>query len=79
MFQSVILTRPLTEKWGEHERDDTSENVVVIKLPRRNIIMKAFDWKAVWAEILKLAQITEIRLDGNDIVGGVSSILDGIV
>jgi len=53
------------EKWDD--RNDTSENVVVLKLPRRGI---AWNLVVSWLTICELSALTELRLDHNNLEGG---------
>jgi hypothetical protein len=55
----------LGERW--EERDDTSENVVTLKLAKRNIKVNT---SSIWPIISQLSRLTELRLDHNDVVGG---------
>mmetsp|Transcript_3534 Transcript_3534/g.6533 ORF Transcript_3534/g.6533 Transcript_3534/m.6533 type:complete len:350 (+) Transcript_3534:125-1174(+) len=55
----------LGERW--EERDDTSENVVTIKLGKRNLGMPLL---TAWPAVSELPRLSEIRLDHNDLLGG---------
>ena len=53
------------ERWDD--KVDSSENVVVLKLPRRGI---ALNLAVTWPNICELSALVELRLDHNDLEGG---------